>query len=831
MININVSYLLRRLTVLLAIISLAACGGHEKHSAESVKSSLNTSFTIDPATPNKAVVAIVSVKTSVGAFSPTDRSIDLPTATLNNETLVVATNSQDQVLLASYVTTGQPVNLSPTSTAIVMTRIATTPLPDNVSPSQMDKIITATKDFPNLVLAITQSMAEGTSPAHSPTVLQSLNLVTGQVLNAFPAPAATAGVLLQSPVLAGGNSIKLLASTFSLPYELVPTRLVMLDDLPGNGVNLYNNSLIGWTASATDIYGNKIGESKLLTGLDVYNSIASLALNGKLSSPVPLLGNGYQFVVQVSVDNTAFSYNTDLILINFANAVLSPVLPLGSIIAPACAGALMTSLPIPELAALKSEKSGAAMRNYITGLFSPSNINSTVGALLKCSNITGFDIATAALTNFLNPVSDLVDSVKFFVGLSSANATRNQLYLFTGKSFSVTVCKSNGSISPCGLLIVSPSNYLAIGESMQLTVKTRAGETLTQSALTWDTATAREATLTTGGLLTGDAVGIYVVNVRDGVGETAALPITVYLPTISPANSTVSVGATSKMSLVDPTGVTANVGPNWLWSSDNPFVARIDENSGIVTGEKVGEANIIITNSKLGMRSSTKISVTSEKLVIQPYSALLAPGTSVKLTATAKDSTGQALPVSGLQWSSDNPGVTVVDGMVSASTAMVGRASVSATDPKTHSTASIYVYVASSISGVFSSEGSTSPRFGTVYQKYSGTWTIPLPIPNGGFLQQVGTGTSTGTPQMSLGAKFIINELQIGQTGDGGGEPDDFSFWGMSTDAPCPDGCLFPQNVNFVGKINADGIITGTWSQNGIGFDAAPGNVFTGSLH
>lgn len=83
---------------------------------------------------------------------------------------------------------------------------------------------------------------------------------------------------------------------------------------------------------------------------------------------------------------------------------------------------------------------------------------------------------------------------------------------------------------------------------------------------------------------------------------------------VTPANPSIAVGATIALSATarDVYGaMVLTVASKTQWSSSNPAIARVDTNSGVVTGVAEGTTNLTVTDSESGKTGTTGVIVTA----------------------------------------------------------------------------------------------------------------------------------------------------------------------------------------------------------------------------
>ena len=131
-----------------------------------------------------------------------------------------------------------------------------------------------------------------------------------------------------------------------------------------------------------------------------------------------------------------------------------------------------------------------------------------------------------------------------------------------------------------------------------------------------------------------------------GTSDTAVVTVTpaaVASVTLSPPSATVLVGQTVQLSATtkDSAGNVLS-GRTVTWTSGNSSIAAVSA-SGLVTGVGLGSATITATSE--GQSSTASITVTNvpvASVTVTPASATVQVGRTVQLTATPRDSSGNA---------------------------------------------------------------------------------------------------------------------------------------------------------------------------------------------
>jgi hypothetical protein len=116
------------------------------------------------------------------------------------------------------------------------------------------------------------------------------------------------------------------------------------------------------------------------------------------------------------------------------------------------------------------------------------------------------------------------------------------------------------------------------------------------------------------------------------------------------------------------------------WVSDNPGVASVNANTGLVTGVKVGSTTIRSTSE--GITGTTQVTVfvpQASRITIEPGFASLDVGQSRTLVATARDLAGNPIQGTNITWRSLNSGVVSVNGSGQVTGVAIGVTTIEAT--------------------------------------------------------------------------------------------------------------------------------------------------------
>jgi Domain of unknown function (DUF1929)/Bacterial Ig-like domain (group 2) len=124
--------------------------------------------------------------------------------------------------------------------------------------------------------------------------------------------------------------------------------------------------------------------------------------------------------------------------------------------------------------------------------------------------------------------------------------------------------------------------------------------------------------------------------------------------------------------------------PVLRWSSSDPSLASINEDSGVATGISVGLVNIAVQS--LDIDSSVQLTVCKnacqpeiDSIIITPNSAAISLGRQLALNANAKDANGDQLnPQPDFQWTSSDPKTVSISNAGMATGLKIGSASITA---------------------------------------------------------------------------------------------------------------------------------------------------------
>jgi len=252
-----------------------------------------------------------------------------------------------------------------------------------------------------------------------------------------------------------------------------------------------------------------------------------------------------------------------------------------------------------------------------------------------------------------------------------------------------------------GSVVVSPAAAaLPVGGTVQLTAvpQSNTGTPLPDRPVTWSTSSPVIATVSATGLVTAQGIGSATIS-ASSEGKTGTATITVSVvpvasvlvapssPTLL-AGSSVQLTATARDSAGNPLS-----GRSITWTSGNAAIAIVST-VGLVTAVAPGQAVVTATSEGKSGSATITVVVPVASVVVAPASSTVLAGSSVQLSATARDSAGNPLAGRSITWTSGNPAIAIVStaGLVTA--VAPGQAVVTATSEGKSGSATITVVVA-----------------------------------------------------------------------------------------------------------------------------------------
>jgi len=313
--------------------------------------------------------------------------------------------------------------------------------------------------------------------------------------------------------------------------------------------------------------------------------------------------------------------------------------------------------PIPVASVVVNP--GTASLNIGGSVTLSATLRDANGATLSGRAITWSSSATAIATVSSTGVVNAIAP-----GSATITATSE------GKSGSATITVlPQAPPSVASVTIVPNGATIDSGQTVTLTATVRdsAGNALSGRAVSWSNNGSSVATVSQSGVVTSVALGSAPITAKSDTASASVIVTVRRVPVASvivvPSSATIQVAAT--VTLTDTTkDASGNVLANRpvTWSSSAPTIASVDA-SGTVTGRAAGSATI--TGTSEGKSGSATITVpplppSVGSVTIVPNGATIDSGKTVTLTATVRDSAGNALSGRAVSWSNNGSSVATV---------------------------------------------------------------------------------------------------------------------------------------------------------------------------
>ncbi|MDB4875472.1 MAG: Ig domain protein group 2 domain protein [Gemmatimonadetes bacterium] len=275
---------------------------------------------------------------------------------------------------------------------------------------------------------------------------------------------------------------------------------------------------------------------------------------------------------------------------------------------------------------------------------------------------------------------------------------------------SSTISLTLANLVPVAAIYVSPQmTLLAVGATAQLIAELRDANNVvvTGRTVTWTSSDPNRATISSTGLVTAIVVGPVTISAecegQRGYATVDVSPAIVPVANVSlsPSNPAITIGTTVQLTATT-TAANGNILSNRIvtWSSSDPSKAAVS-NSGVVTGIAIGTATISATSE--GKTGATSVAVAAappapvSSVTVTPFSPSLVAGTTIQMSATPRDASGNVLINRVITWASSDPShasVSQTSGLVTG--VATGSAIITATSENQTGSATVTVTAAAS---------------------------------------------------------------------------------------------------------------------------------------
>jgi hypothetical protein len=537
-----------------ATVTVSCVAGNSK-TVNAAKSTV----AIDSAIPASTQAAIAHIISSIDS-QPLQASLLIPVSFVGGETLVLAVDANNNILLAT-LTTNASVSLSAGSTALALTRMALGALPSTLTAATLNTEIEATADFPTLESAVLSSLSAGNSLIATPAVAQAIFKVVSEIpaqdLSAFTSVERGAVHIKASPVTQ--------PSPPNAPYDLLSIStnphilgaLTVAGATSAGGVTVVNTTPLVWTLSSTDTTnqvlcapGAAVSSANPTCAVTMDStSLAdllqeNLGLNIFEPSNSPIGGNGAAFNIKAYQGVTSTTAN----IIQIDEDVISVLASLATAgeDSPACIDQAAASLfPPAGIATIAVQLTNGglagaapAINAYLKSVFSLKNALTLFNAVIGCSaaidgasgKSTFFGSFAAAYTGFVGYLTGagtanaadftnsggLVSHLYYTIAFSGYSKTFGVCEIHTGQTYTVSDCTASLSFSPGSVTLVPGSHYTLAPQALDI----NGGATLSPNDLTYTSSQAPS-------IITLDAqTGLVIVQAIAGGATTDSATVT-----------------------------------------------------------------------------------------------------------------------------------------------------------------------------------------------------------------------------------------------------------------------------------------------------------------
>jgi len=359
-----------------------------------------------------------------------------------------------------------------------------------------------------------------------------------------------------------------------------------------------------------------------------------------------------------------------------------------------------------------------------------------------------------------------VDGNGLVTGGTSGSATITATSEGQSGTSSITV----SGVAVSSVTVTPASANLPVGQTVQLTAtpKDANGNPLTGRMVTWSSSNNSVASVTSSGLVSGGAAGSATITATsEGQSGTASITVTsvpVASVSVTPTSANVNEGKTVQLTATPKDGGGNPLsGRTIAWSSSNTAVATVSS-SGLVTGKVAGSATITATSEgQTGASAITVVHVPVASVTVSPASGSVPAGSTLQLTATPKDASGNALTGRTITWSSSDNSVATVSSSGLVSGVVAGSATITATSEGQSGPSAITVTPPSA--GATFGHVFIVTEENTNYSSVIGSSSMPY---LNGLAQQYGLATQYyANTHPSIGNYFELSTGQIISNNDG----------------------------------------------------------------
>lgn len=239
---------------------------------------------------------------------------------------------------------------------------------------------------------------------------------------------------------------------------------------------------------------------------------------------------------------------------------------------------------------------------------------------------------------------------------------------------------------------------LTVGETRSVAARALddAGKPVGNRRLFWSSQNPAIASVSQAGVITGVSNGNTQVAVSAG-GKSALIPVTVNprpitLVRVTPSPLGLLAGATAQLTAEAlDAGGSSVTGRPVIWATSSATIATVTS-TGLVTGVAAGTANVTATIDGVVGTSVVNVQpVPIASIVLAPATATVIVGQALQLTATPRDSAGNALMGRAIAWTSSDPSIASVSSTGLVTALARGAATITASSEGVNATARLTV--------------------------------------------------------------------------------------------------------------------------------------------
>ena len=610
--------LIKSMVISAVVVGLVSCGGggggndvSGTDAAPSATTAINVLF--DQSVPSATRSSVAEVLTPTDA-QPPGSAVAIPVGGDEFGPVVMAVDTQDRLILAGFASDSS-VTLSARSTALVLTRFVLGKSGFWASLEEAERTASQSAKFGRLVVAIQSALDGARAADEDEAVMTALSAVVAERIESTSAPASAASVSARAHAMAVASpsaSHPLPAVVLDDSFLGVPLKISVVSANSSGSINVSNATPIFWAISSQDANGtllpshsadpSTVVEGKVIVpGVGLKNStIETVVDHWLLSRLVDLLSLGGEraevsgspatgFDLVVEQNDESWHRNVVTVAFDIWNNVLGQIPTNTDCIK---AGLNVVNTERLERAARSESVAGikAALKDEWLNVSSialacPNNpkISRYIGVLTrKVSNLLVVLDTASGIEQGLTVIARMKM-------LEKHSDTRMLFGVCQGKNgfgdYTLIDCPANIAFKrpvdvATGDAIEAPALIIGASLTTMIEMKDANGRNSPDISSSLQFQNSREDVLSHSvdasmrPTVTAKKLGVSYLTVKDvATDKTDVIPFYVVKPSLLASKSTLTVGDTSEVRLVDPLGMRNTVfseGVPISWSSSDP---------------------------------------------------------------------------------------------------------------------------------------------------------------------------------------------------------------------------------------------------------------------